>query len=580
MNIKRFFGPTSKDALAQVRKALGKDAVILSNRGVDGGHEIMAFREEDMQALIVDEMQEDGIAAPAAPEPALQAAPAKPAVQQVAQPTMQAAQQEARPDFTLPDFMRPDMSKKKAKAANANMGSINEAFKSLDAHQAARKSKKQPLNEPKITSLSAEELVKAANNHSPEQAMSAQMRQPAPAEPAPAQVDLSTAPVDETQAEMAAMINEMREMRASFESSVQQPAPALKPLEHLPRDLNKAPLKTAVAEPAQPQQHPQMQEMLKEMRNMRSAFESQLTSLNWANISQRNPVKSHMLNLLLSAGFSATLSRQIAEKLPESYQGMPMNEANALAWIKHILTLNLETVSSENTLFDEGGVFALIGPTGVGKTTTTAKLAARYVMKHGTENLGIITTDAYRVGGHEQLRIYGKILGVMVHAVKDETDLKIALNELKNKHTILIDTVGVSQKDRMVSDQMAMLSSTNRQINKLLCINATSTGATLSDVVRAYKDKGLDGAILTKIDEAATIGNALDVVIRNKLKLYFATNGQRVPEDLIYSDKTALVEQALSTHSGGQYPYEFLEEELPFIMGQSTVKSSPEPSGA
>lgn len=571
MNIKRFFGPTSKDALAQVRKALGKDAVILSNRGVDGGHEIMAFREEDMQALIVDEMQEDGIAAPTPqPEmPSLQTAPTKPSVQ--------AAPQQDRPDFTLPDFMRPDMGKKQANASNAGMGSINEAFKSLDAHQSARKSKKQTLAEPKITSLSAEELVRAANAQQPPAIPTPESRQMPSVQP---QLDLSAVPGADSQAEMAAMINEMREMRASFESSVQQPQPTLKPLDHLPRDLSKAPLKAQIEAPTQPQQHPQMQEMLKEMRNMRSAFESQLTSLNWANISQRNPVKTHMLNLLLSAGFSATLSRQIAEKLPESYQGMPMNEANAVAWVKHILTLNMDTVANESVLFDQGGVFALIGPTGVGKTTTTAKLAARYVMKHGTENLGIITTDAYRVGGHEQLRIYGKILGVMVHAVKDETDLKIALNELKNKHTVLIDTVGVSQKDSMVSDQMAMLSNTSRQINKLLCVNATSTGATLSDVVRAYKGKGLDGAILTKIDEAATIGNALDVVIRNKLKLYFATNGQRVPEDLIYSDKSALIDQALSAHNSSQYPYEFLEEELPFIMGQSTLKSTTEPSGA
>lgn len=571
MNIKRFFGPTSKDALAQVRKALGKDAVILSNRGVDGGHEIMAFREEDMQALIVDEMQEDGIAAPTPqPEmPSLQTAPTKPSVQ--------AAPQQDRPDFTLPDFMRPDMGKKQANASNAGMGSINEAFKSLDAHQSARKSKKQTLAEPKITSLSAEELVRAANAQQPPAIPTPESRQMPSVQP---QLDLSAVPGADSQAEMAAMINEMREMRASFESSVQQPQPTLKPLDHLPRDLSKAPLKAQIEAPTQPQQHPQMQEMLKEMRNMRSAFESQLTSLNWANISQRNPVKTHMLNLLLSAGFSATLSRQIAEKLPESYQGVPMNEANAVAWVKHILTLNMDTVANESVLFDQGGVFALIGPTGVGKTTTTAKLAARYVMKHGTENLGIITTDAYRVGGHEQLRIYGKILGVMVHAVKDETDLKIALNELKNKHTVLIDTVGVSQKDSMVSDQMAMLSNTSRQINKLLCVNATSTGATLSDVVRAYKGKGLDGAILTKIDEAATIGNALDVVIRNKLKLYFATNGQRVPEDLIYSDKSALIDQALSAHNSSQYPYEFLEEELPFIMGQSTLKSTTEPSGA
>ena len=109
-----------------------------------------------------------------------------------------------------------------------------------------------------------------------------------------------------------------------------------------------------------------------------------------------------------------------------------------------MLERNLTTMTNEDEILEKGGVFALVGPTGVGKTTSTAKLAARCVMRHGPEKLALITTDAYRIGGHEQLRIYGKILGVMVHSVKDEADLRIALKELRNKHTVLIDTVGVS----------------------------------------------------------------------------------------------------------------------------------------
>jgi len=219
-------------------------------------------------------------------------------------------------------------------------------------------------------------------------------------------------------------------------------------------------------------------------------------------------------------------------------------------------------------MLDQGGIFALIGPTGVGKTTTTAKLAARYVMKHGTESLGLITTDAYRIGGHEQLRIYGKILGVMVHAVKDEADLKIALHELKNKRTILIDTVGVSQRDTMVTEQIAMLSNTNAGIKKLLCLNATSTGETLTDVIRAYKGKGLDGTIITKLDEAVTIGGVLDVIIRGKLKLYYLANGQRVPEDIHLSNKSYLIQKALKIGADG-HSLQFKNEELPFIMANT-----------
>lgn len=238
-------------------------------------------------------------------------------------------------------------------------------------------------------------------------------------------------------------------------------------------------------------------------------------------------------------------------------------------WVKYILSKNLNTIENEAEVLDQGGVFALIGPTGVGKTTTTAKLAARYVMKHGTQNLGLITTDAYRIGGHEQLRIYGKILGVMVHAVKDEADLALALNELKHKHTILIDTVGVSQRDRMVTEQIALLSACNTPIKKLLCLSATNTGETLTDVINAYKGKGLDGCIITKLDEAGTIGNTLDVIIRERLKLYYTANGQRVPEDINIAHKKALIDLALHAKSPESRPFEFLTDELPLVMAQA-----------
>jgi len=315
----------------------------------------------------------------------------------------------------------------------------------------------------------------------------------------------------------------------------------------------------------------QMADILNEMREMRRVVESQLTTISWSNIQQRDSVKSKILSSLLNAGFSASLSRHLAEKLPAN-----LNDAESTNWVKTILAKNMNSIENETEVLDQGGIFALIGPTGVGKTTTMAKMAARYVMKHGTQNLGLITTDAYRVGGHEQLRIYGKILGVMVHAVKDEADLKIALNELKHKHTILIDTVGVSQRDQMVAEQTSMLSSTNTPIKRLLCLNATSTGETLADVIKAYKGNGLDGCIITKLDEAATIGSSLDVIIREKLKLYYTTNGQRVPEDIHLANKQQLIEHALKLSSSRNWPFQFLDEELPFVMG-NTVHSANTP---
>lgn len=451
MNIKRFFGKNSHEALSMVRRGLGDDAIILSNRAVNGGNEIMAYKEEDMHAMAAS----------------------------------QANQQLAQNDTS---------------------------------------------NEP-ITLLSHINKKNRAQNSG----TAAKKATPVKAEPA-------------------------RQARPGKQIK----APVQEKTRRVP-----APVKLPSADTSEQQvSSQQMTAMLNEMREMRRVVESQLTTISWGNIQQRDAIKSKTLNTLLDAGFSASLSRHLAEKLPSNLDG-----EKSTAWIKGILARNLNSVESETEVLDQGGIFALIGPTGVGKTTTMAKLAARYVMKHGTQNLGLITTDAYRVGGHEQLRIYGKILGVMVHAVKDEADLKIALNELKNKHTILIDTVGVSQRDQMVTEQISMLSSTNTPIKRLLCLSATSTGETLADVIKAYKGNGLAGCIMTKLDEAATIGSTLDVIIREKLKLYYTTDGQRVPEDIHLADKQQLIEHALKLSSARSWPFQFLDEELPFVMG-STVRSA------
>ena len=319
----------------------------------------------------------------------------------------------------------------------------------------------------------------------------------------------------------------------------------------------------------------EMHSVMQEIRKMRADIDTQLSEISWLNQQQREPAKKTLLKTMLNTGFSAGLARYVVENMPSS-----MTEKEAITWAKNILANNLKTATDESEILDKGGVFALVGPTGVGKTTTTAKLAAKFVMKHGTSKLALITTDAYRIGGHEQLRIYGKILGVMVHAIKDEADLKIALEELKQKHTILIDTVGVSQRDSMVAQQIAMLSNNNSQIKKILCLNATNTIETLTDVVNAYRGNGangtsLDGCIITKIDEAATIGSALDVVIQQKLKMYYLTNGQRVPEDIHLANKNWLVHHAFNAQSALNKQSQFNDDELGFVIANHARMNNP-----
>jgi flagellar biosynthesis protein FlhF len=313
----------------------------------------------------------------------------------------------------------------------------------------------------------------------------------------------------------------------------------------------------------------EMASMMSEIRSMRGMLENKMSEISWIGMQQKSPHKADILREMLATGLSASLSRQLVERLPES----AMNAASGLEWVKSVLVRNLSTINNESEILERGGVYALVGPTGVGKTTTTAKLAARCVMRHGPSKLALITTDAYRIGAYEQLRIYGKILGVMVHSVKDEADLKIALRELKDKHTVLIDTVGVSQRDKMVTEQVAMLSGSGVDVKRLLCLNATSTGETLSEVVRAYKGNGLSGCILTKLDEAATIGGVLDIAIRQKLNIYYVASGQRVPEDLHVANKQYLVERAFKLKRETS-AYKFENEELPLLMAASTINDA------
>jgi flagellar biosynthesis protein FlhF len=303
-----------------------------------------------------------------------------------------------------------------------------------------------------------------------------------------------------------------------------------------------------------------------EIQAMQMRLESQLADLAWRDLPGRDPSGATVMRDMLAAGFSATLARELLETLPKG------NAEQAQAWMKNTLMQRLQVMQSETDMLDGGGVFALMGPTGAGKTTTTAKLAARFVVRHGADKLALLTTDSYRIGGHEQLRIYGKILGVTVHAVRDAADLRLALSELRNKHTVLIDTVGMSQRDQAVAEQVEMLCQAGKQIKRLLVLNATSHADTLDEVVQAYRTRGLDGCILSKIDEAASLGPALDCAIRHDLNVHYLATGQRVPEDLHLANRQALIHRAFKARTHAS-PWQLDDSELGFALsGMQTLQ--------
>jgi len=278
-------------------------------------------------------------------------------------------------------------------------------------------------------------------------------------------------------------------------------------------------------------------EVLDEIRSLRRVVEQHLAGAAWGESARSEPVKTEILRQMLDAGFSPHFARAQLADLPRT-----LNATQALAWVKGSADRSLLTLNAEHDIVDRGGIYALVGPTGVGKTTTTAKLAARCVLRHGASKVALVTTDGYRIGAYEQLRIYGRILGVSVHLVKDAVELKQTLLDLQHKHMVLVDTMGMSQRDKMVGEQVAMFGSSN--VKRLLLLSATGRGDTLDDVVRAYNGPDLAGCILSKIDEAAGLASSLDAIIRHGLRLHYVSNGQRVPEDLHLPNRAYLLHRA------------------------------------
>ncbi|MBK6864077.1 MAG: flagellar biosynthesis protein FlhF [Ideonella sp.] len=296
-------------------------------------------------------------------------------------------------------------------------------------------------------------------------------------------------------------------------------------------------------------------ELLAELRSVKGLIEDRFGALAFIDKLQRQPAQARLTQRLLDAGFSPALIRKLSV-------GLPQDAGDEAAWAAGVLERNLYTGEAEGALEEQGGVYALVGSTGVGKTTSTAKIAAAFATRHGASQLGLITLDAYRVAAHEQLRAYGRILGVPVHTAHDRSSLEDLLDLLSGKRMVLIDTAGMAQRDARTRELLDMLA--HRSIKRLLVIDAASHGETIEDVMLAYRGATCEGVVLSKIDEAVKLGPALDALIRHKVKLVGVANGQRVPEDWHRLSARALVQRALRAMTGSAYRHEAGDVSLVF----------------
>ena len=322
----------------------------------------------------------------------------------------------------------------------------------------------------------------------------------------------------------------------------------------------------APAEPRLPDADPRL---LDEIRALRGMVEEQGANLVWMHNAQARPLKATLMREMMLCGFSPALSRRIAEAIPDD-----LSQETARQWVSQALARNLRCTGADGDPFEQGGVFALVGPTGVGKTTTAAKLAAGCVVRHGAASLGLISADHYRIGAQDQLRIYGRILGVEVQAVHDADSLRAALEMLAGKRLVLIDSIGVGQRDPRVAEQSALFDGQN--VSRVLLLSAAAQAETLDQVVQAY---GAERAILTKVDEAVSLGGAIDCAIRRGLAVSHMTNGQRVPEDIHAAQSAYLVHRSLSAQRASAFQMRPQELDLLAFARPSAKQREPAHAG-
>ena len=514
MNVKRFTAPNSRDALKQVRLAFGRDAVVLSTRPCADGVEVLAMAPDAMHEF-------ERVAVSASPQPEMLAQRELPAPAPARNTEKPGAW--SRATAALRQRLDPSWDEDRAEppAAQAVRDDVEEDVQQLSMSTLSFQDyvRERMLRRRKQELEAAQGTVGAANAPSAAAEADAQSFDRSPAETASR---AQASPASRTaSAARRAPLDPVATAATASNSAAPQGVHVMPPAAADPQAV------LALAR--------ERSEMVNEIRSMKGLIEERFGALAFMEKLQRQPRQAHLSQKLLDSGFSPALTRKLVGSLPAN--------TDESAWAASVLERNLQTAEREAALEDQGGVWALVGSTGVGKTTSTAKLAAAFASRHGAGHLGLITLDAYRMGAQEQLRAYGRILGVPVHTAHDRASLEDLLDLLAGKKMVLIDTAGIAQRDSRTAELMEMLS--HPSIQRLLVVNASAQGETIEDVVKAYSPAACKGVVLTKADEAVKLAPALDAMIRHRMKVVAVANGQRVPEDWHRLSSATLVQRAL-----------------------------------
>jgi flagellar biosynthesis protein FlhF len=582
MSFRRYIASTVREGLDRVRRELGEDAVILSNKRLGPGRiEIVAAASDSMQSLVEDadrpsaavrerrgeserdqtESFQDFIrrqtpAAPARPRQESREAPPRARTSPRAEPAparagvaMYHEVANARADVDVPSADAFELASPVDPAPEAARLICSPASPPAVFRQRAARDGEAPV---------AAAITRPASPDAPiaSPMRSAALPAPPAREPAAAQ-PTAAAP-------------------RSVAASAPRPQPAAMPTQAALAPAQAAPQPQEAL--AQPRGDRDDARVMDELRSLRAALSDRIAALE-SNIAlnrapatpasagevaaPRNSAATRVMTRLLMSGFSPELARRVAAHAPATGDIAQMD-----IWLHEVLAGNLRCAAAADGLLESQGAIALVGPTGVGKTTTVAKLAARFAVRYGAAQLGLVTLDSYRMAAHEQLRSYGRILGIPMHIAHDGATLRELLTSLQGKRLVLIDTCGLSQRDERMEEMLGILSAARfngQPIRRVLLLNAASHSETLDEVARAWRAPDATGAILTKLDEAARIGGAVDCLLRYRIVLFGLTNGQRVPEDWHPAGARLIAHVALKPSAS---PFTLGDQEAHALAGQ------------
>ena len=542
MKIVRHVARDMRQAMRAIRERLGEDAVILSSRRVSDGVELTAAIDFDAQALESAHVEPPAEALETAASLS-NTAPSRRAtaplrdddepVRSKVPPTFdQVLREEARINRTEVPVFRNDARASRADAPAALRDDARATR--IDSRPVPAPPRAEPRRFDSDSPLISGELQTALLDSLVVRTDDSPRASPAAfkAHVVASTTTQSTAPAPTGQSNADERLAVPRTSRAA--------STAVALLEHEVVDITQ-PLDLDLTEivGASPAQRPSIVSDVvgTELKTLRRMLETQLAQLAWNDMTRRAPIHAEMLRELSEIGIAQDVTSQIAQQLPQDADLTYARRFSIAALSQYLL------VTGDRWL-DNGGRIAFIGATGVGKTMTLSKLAVRWVLRHGPRDLALVAADNVRLGAQDQMRSLGQLLDAPVYTPENFETLPTLLSRLQQRF-ILIDTPGSSLRDTQLSSRLAVLASSASQLQTALVLAASTQAGALEEVVKRFAPANPCCCVLTKVDEAASLGGALSVLIRARVPVSYVSEGQRVPEDLRPARALELVSHAV-----------------------------------